>query len=400
MLRRAAGCAPAPGRRAGPRRPVAGRRSGCRGRSRRGRRRRGPGGGPSRCGVGRGLNVADRPVAAALLEVDGRARRAGGGDRRGGEDGDLRGHARPEPPRRGGGGAGARGAGDAGRGPGARQQMGQQGRGAGDGQRRDERGEVRLALPDRRLEAAARAAVAQVRPQAPAAQHAAVGVRQRPADVLTGHGAPLGALVQRRPSLEDGLLDGARRRVQDDRDLVVAQAVELPQDQRGALTLRQVRQVRLELGQAAAVLHLLGQPVRPQRRRRLQLRRRPPAAQERDRLVVRDPEEPRPDLEVPLLLLEGGEGLRHGALQGVLGVLVVAQDRPRVAVELLVMAPVEGRERPLVPPQGERPQGRRPAQAVQGHPPRNAGGRHPWRVHSSHIGNARARLESGSIRPA
>jgi hypothetical protein len=60
---------------------------------------------------------------------------------------------------------------------------------------------------------------------------------------------------------------------------------------------------------------------------------------------VDDPEEPRPQLEVPPLVLERGERPDHRALQGVLGVMVVAQDRAAVAVEVLVVALIDRRER-------------------------------------------------------
>ena len=357
------------------------------------RRRRAAGDGWTRSGAG---VLPGGRSAGTLLEPD---RGAGGAGRRHGngrEDRHLRRRPGAEPAgaRRGGRGSSPRGAGA------AREHVGEHRGRSGEGERRREHREVGFALGDRRLEAAAGPAVAQVRAHAAPSEHPPVGVRERAADVVTRHGPALGALVQRRPRLEDRLLDRPCGGAQHDRDLVVAQAVELAQDQGGSLALRQVREVRLELRQAAAVLHLPGQAVGPQCLRRLQGRGRAPAAQDRDRLVVDDPEQPRPHLEVPLLALQRHEGLRHRALQRVLDVLVVAQDGPGVARELLVVAPVQRRERPFVPPDRERPQRRPAPEPEQGRGRRQAGRHLPRGTHGSHIGNARARLESGSIRPA
>jgi hypothetical protein len=63
---------------------------------------------------------------------------------------------------------------------------------------------------------------------------------------------------------------------------------------------------------------------------------------------VRDPEQPRAQLEVPLLVAQGRQSLGHRALQRIARILVVVQDRPAVAVQRLVMALVHGRQRRVV----------------------------------------------------
>src|SRR4051812_11379577 len=59
---------------------------------------------------------------------------------------------------------------------------------------------------------------------------------------------------------------------------------------------------------------------------------------------MRDPEQPRTQIEVASFVLQRGVGTRHRALQRVLRVLVVAQDRAAVAIELVVMTLVGDRE--------------------------------------------------------
>jgi hypothetical protein len=60
---------------------------------------------------------------------------------------------------------------------------------------------------------------------------------------------------------------------------------------------------------------------------------------------LRDPEQPRAQLEVPPLLPERSERPGHRALQRVLRILVVAQQRPAVPVQRLVVALIDLRER-------------------------------------------------------
>jgi hypothetical protein len=65
---------------------------------------------------------------------------------------------------------------------------------------------------------------------------------------------------------------------------------------------------------------------------------------------VGDPEQPRPQLEVALLVAQGLQGLGHRALQRIARVLLVVQDRPAVAIEGLVKALVHRRQGRVVPP--------------------------------------------------
>ncbi len=226
------------------------------------------------------------------------------------------------------------------------EQLGQQRRRGADRQRRDERLERARALLEVTAEARAVRARTQVRANPATAHDAAVAVAQHPPDVVALHLTPLAATEERGAGLEDRLLDRAGREFEHDADLGVAEAVELAQDERGALAIRQVGEVHLQQPQLLA----LGDPV-------LEgmlvghvgeLVGRPPAAQDRDRLVVGDPEQPRAQLEVAPLLLQRREGAREGALQRVLRVLLVAQDRAAVAVQRLVMAFVGRRERDRV----------------------------------------------------
>jgi hypothetical protein len=71
---------------------------------------------------------------------------------------------------------------------------------------------------------------------------------------------------------------------------------------------------------------------------------------------VGDPEQPRAQVEVALLVLQRRVRLGHRALQRVARVLVVVQDRAAVAVQRLVMALVERSERRGVAAHRARPQ--------------------------------------------
>jgi hypothetical protein len=137
--------------------------------------------------------------------------------------------------------------------------------------------------------------------------------------------------------LVDGLLDGARCAVEHLRDLGVAEAVELPQHERAALSFGQRLEVLVQVLQIGAQRDLfLDWSVAGLQG--VELVDGPSAAQQRDRLVVGDPEQPRAQLDVPRLVLQRREGERHRALQRVLRVVIVVQDRAAVAIQGLVMA--------------------------------------------------------------
>src|SRR3954469_10475005 len=139
-----------------------------------------------------------------------------------------------------------------------------------------------------------------MRLEARALQDAAVAVRERPADAAALHFASLLRLHQRRARLEDRLLDELRGDPEHLGDLAVAEAAELAQQQRRALALGQ----RVEV--TAQILELLprGHPLLDSCAggvRRIELLDGVAPTQDRDRLVVRDPEQPRPQLEVARL---------------------------------------------------------------------------------------------------
>jgi len=67
-------------------------------------------------------------------------------------------------------------------------------------------------------------------------------------------------------------------------------------------------------------------------------------AQARDRLVVRDAEQPRPQLEIAFLEAQRRERLGHRALQCVARLLVVAEERAAVPIQRAMVALVHRRE--------------------------------------------------------
>jgi hypothetical protein len=69
-------------------------------------------------------------------------------------------------------------------------------------------------------------------------------------------------------------------------------------------------------------------------------------AQDRDGLVVSYPEQPRPHGKVALLGAQRHERARHRALQCVLRIVLVAHDRPAVAIERLMVALIQHGIRP------------------------------------------------------
>ena len=276
---------------------------------------------------------------------------------------------------------------------GPREQMGEQRRPDRRRKGRRQRGEVGRTLGERGLELPAGTARAHVRAHAPAAQHAAVAVRQCALDVSAEHRPALGALLQPRARLEDRLLDRARRAVEHAGDLLVRQPAQLAQHERHALALGQVAQVRAQQRQSLAVLQRLRQGIGPDRADRIQVHHVAALAQPRDRLVVGDPEQPRAQLEVAPLVAQGRQRLGHRALQRIARVLVVVQDRAAVAIEGLVMALVHRRQRRRVRT--------RRLRAQRGCPPPSQrrcqpGGRHLFPGHTPHIGNALALQESGA----
>ncbi len=82
--------------------------------------------------------------------------------------------------------------------------------------------------------------------------------------------------------------------------------------------------------------------------------------EERDRLVVSDPEQPRTHRRAALSSPQRHQRPGERGLKGVLGIRLVAHDRPAIPVQRLVIALVQRRERPLVAaPRSDGPAARR-----------------------------------------
>jgi non-canonical (house-cleaning) NTP pyrophosphatase len=64
---------------------------------------------------------------------------------------------------------------------------------------------------------------------------------------------------------------------------------------------------------------------------------------------VGDPKQPRTQRRIALAALQRGKRARQRRLERVLGVGIVVQDRTAVAIQVLVIALVDRRERPLAP---------------------------------------------------
>ena len=176
---------------------------------------------------------------------------------------------------------------------------GEQPRGHPHRQRRTQGLQVGAPARDAGAKVPAGLAGAQVRAHPACPEDAPIALRKRSADLVALHLAPLSHLAQRQARLVHHLacrgLGGGERL----RDLGVAQAAQLAHDQRDTLAVRQRVEVGDELAQALA---RFGPRVR-RRLRRLRQRRiddRGPAAQDRDRLVVGDAVEPRPQRDPPL----------------------------------------------------------------------------------------------------
>ena len=171
-------------------------------------------------------------------------------------------------------------------------------------QHRDDRAHLHLARLDRGGERRARRAVTQVGAHAAPAENPAVAVGDRLADLSARHLASLGALGDPTPGFEDGLLGGARRDIERNRDLLVGKPAQLPHHERAARPLGQRRQVPKEGLQTGAIAGLVLCRARHRERRVAQwLLAAPAPAQHRDRLVVRDPEQPWAERGAPLSAL-------------------------------------------------------------------------------------------------
>jgi hypothetical protein len=134
-------------------------------------------------------------------------------------------------------------------------------------------------------------------------------------------------------------------------DLPVFEVRPLAHDERGALALGQGVQVGDDLGHALAADGLLvGAGGAARGAVRVEQRLLAAAAADQvDRLVVDDPEQPRPHRRLARLGAERDERLHPGALEDVARVLGVLHDRHAVAVKRAVVAAVEHREGRVAP---------------------------------------------------
>ncbi len=180
-------------------------------------------------------------------------------------------------------------------------------------------------------------------------------------DLVAGQQPRLGGLGQRHPRAHQQRLDRRDRGLHRLGDLVVGERVDLAQQQRGPLRLRQILDVGDKKPELLAFVDLvrgrepaLGQVdvhrVHPDRLR---------AAQVVERAVARDPVQPRPHVDLAVVgqhrVERGGEDL----LQHVLGVLARGQHVPaegqqarlvarHQCLEGMVVAPPDQRDETLV----------------------------------------------------
>jgi hypothetical protein len=147
------------------------------------------------------------------------------------------------------------------------------------------------------------------------------------AHVLTGELARLGGLGERDARAHEQRLHARDRRLHRLGDLLVGERVDLAQQQRGALGLRQLLHVRDQLAELLALVDLVG-------RRRAVLgevdvhrvdAQRLDAAQVVEAAVARDAIEPRARVDRPLVGEDRVEGGGEDLLEDVLGVLARAE---------------------------------------------------------------------------
>jgi hypothetical protein len=204
----------------------------------------------------------------------------------------------------------------------------------------------------------------------PEPQPRALGGRELLADLVAGRGPSAAARRERLARLEDERLHLLGRDSQHLGDLLVAQGVELRQDERGALILRQALEVAQQVAQVLAVLDVGDEPVD----RGLALALRVPVlgaagAQHGQAAVACDREQPRAQLDRLPRADERAVRGEERVLNGVLGVLSLSQhvpaereDRPVVAlvdrVECGGVSGANARDEPVVATQAAQPRKR------------------------------------------
>jgi hypothetical protein len=169
------------------------------------------------------------------------------------------------------------------------------------------------------------------------------------ADGVAARVAPGAIVLQGDPRLEDRLTGGAGRGAHDLGDLGVAHAADLAQQERVARAVQQLADRVQHGADLLADRDRLGRPVRVVGDRGDELARGAATAHERDRLVVRDPVEPRAHGDDVVARAQPVVGSDEGVLDGVVGVLDVAEDRGAVREQPGLQPSDERREGEVVP---------------------------------------------------
>jgi len=162
---------------------------------------------------------------------------------------------------------------------------------------------------------------------------------------------PLGD--QARPRLIDVGLDPLGGDSEHRADLTVTESVQLGQDQRGPLALGQIEHRRDHLAQVLALLGL-HRRILARHGRLVDLRRRSALAQDAQRGVASDREEPRAQIHAPLVGHQRSVRRRERRLHGVLGVVLGVQDVAAEHQQLASVAVIEDLKRRQVAAAHER----------------------------------------------
>ncbi len=252
---------------------------------------------------------------------------------------------------------------------------------------RRERPEIVAACRDRRREHGAPRAIAQVG-RAPAGREAPARRHRRPCGgpphrsssdpprTPSARAAPRrSSALPRRPT--------SRARSRSPR----REPTELAHHQRTPLPIGQLAQIRDQQRQSCPLAGAVLRRPNPPLRSIGQLAVAAASTNQRDRLVVRDPKQPRTQRRVALPTPQRHKRARERRLQRVLRVGVLAHNRAAIAIKRLVIALVDRRERPLAaapdkPSEPLVPEQRNPdPQPTRGGPPNN----NRRRIHDPYI---------------
>lgn len=232
---------------------------------------------------------------------------------------------------------------------------------------------------------AAPLADAQMSADVPAPEPGAVHRRELLANLRAVGFARRASGQQRFPGLEHERFDLLARDAEDRADLTVTEGLELGEDQRRSLILRKALHIDHQVSEILAALNLARQALRD----RLDALARgllAAGANDRETAITGDREEPRPQCDRLLRVHDVLVGREKRVLDGVLGLLVIAEHVPAEREDRAVMAIVCGLERgrAALSDQGDemgigrepkRPSGRHPHYPCR-RPPRHRTGFH------------------------